>query len=384
MSWNTVNCIEQPKDRRIFKVLFLTLSKFHYWVLETITRRFKQLGQVEWLALFARQHFLTSVCSTHFSSREHFLLVLRCSTHKGRQGHPAVIYYWSLKSLNVFPFFLWWRIGYGKYDDRIQYDGILCDGTFWWGEEMCIRTSLWGSAFSHHLSFSLMRAFLLAVLVLDLMLQGVLDRKLNILRVESGMNRKANKVDIEEVHLSTLRFEGYPPGTCLVLWCGCFRLVNPIYGSCTVESVPQELGTFVTMQWPSLSYAQWQWPAVMLRFCFCHSFHREQWNRRFRTEFLQKFLPIFPSFSFVQCRMARRETMCCACGWTSRSQPIHLIICGWHLENPKAQWAALRGFMRAGQTPLNPLVVIIVWEGVLCQVLCVPSCSFYFPFCCHL
>ena len=93
-----------------------------------------------------------------------------------------------------------------------------------------------------------MRAFPLAVLVLDLMLQGVLDRKLNILRVESGMKRKANKVDIEEVHLSTLRFEGYPPGTFLVLWCGCFRLVNPIYGSCTVESVPQELETFVTMQ----------------------------------------------------------------------------------------------------------------------------------------
>ena len=27
-----------------------------------------------------------------------------------------------------------------------------------------------------------------------------------------------------------------------------------------------------------LSYAQWQWPAVMLTFCFCHSFHRKHPN----------------------------------------------------------------------------------------------------------
>lgn len=32
------------------------------------------------------------------------------------------------------------------------------------------------------------------------------------------------------------------------------------------------------LQWTFWSYAQWQWPAVMLTFCFCHSFHRKHPN----------------------------------------------------------------------------------------------------------
>ena len=161
----------------------------------------------------------------------------------------------------VFPFSLWWMIWYSiPYDDRIPYDGIWYD-VFWWSggevaEDKSLRTSgnvhrttfissaLWGSAFSRHLSFSLMRAFPLAVLVLDLTLQGVLDRKLGICRVESGTLRF--QVSSRLASCWKLEIPGYPgypgyPPTFLVALCGCFRLVNPIYGSCTVESVPQDI-----------------------------------------------------------------------------------------------------------------------------------------------
>lgn len=171
----------------------------------------------------------------------------------------------------------------------------------------------------------------------------------------------------------------------VVQWNPCHR---PFVTFCNIcndardEKIWEEMKRY-DLQWTFLSYAQWQWPAVMLTFCFCHSFHRKHPNW-----VSQNCLPIFPSFSFVQfvqCRMARQETMCCACAWTSQSQPIHLIICGWHLENPKAQWgtAARREAEPWGRATKNSTLIHLWWNSLRrcenCQVQDgVPSCSVYF------
>lgn len=198
------------------------------------------LGSTFWRARAVHIFHLGSTSCWYWDAQR-----LKCSRGKPRWYTTEMMWnHWSLESFNVFPFSLWWMIWYSiPYDDRIPYDGrwIWCVlmgfcGVFgrfdkslrtrkWASRHPTFIPALWGSAFSRHLSFSLMRAFPLGVLVLDLMLQGVLDRKLEIPSIK-----------------------GYPPTfpwSFLVALCGCFRLVNPIYGSCTVESVPQDISNIL-------------------------------------------------------------------------------------------------------------------------------------------
>ena len=127
---------------------------------------------------------------------------------------------------------------------------------------------------------------------------------------------------------------------------------------------------------------------------FLPQFSQETSELSFHRIVFPSFHP-FPLFSDVQCRMARRETMCCACGWTSQSQPIHLIICGWHLENPKApvgETAARREAEPLRRVPKKktPTKNPQKWWNSLRRWRTLPStrwCSHLLPFisffCCH-
>ena len=105
MDWHVMKYRELYRAKKrtegIFKGFsvshFIQNSLLHAWKRShlVVASNFQKLNES-----FARQHFLTSACSTHFSSREHFLLVLRCSTLEVQQGQTTVIYYWNdVKSL---------------------------------------------------------------------------------------------------------------------------------------------------------------------------------------------------------------------------------------------------------------------------------------------
>ena len=94
MKYRELYRAKKRKERNFLKGFsvshFIQNSLLHAWKRShlVVASNFQKLNES-----FARQHFLTSACSTHFSSREHFLLVLRCSTLEVQQGQTTVIYY---------------------------------------------------------------------------------------------------------------------------------------------------------------------------------------------------------------------------------------------------------------------------------------------------